>query len=241
MRFPVTNSGSLEEFTRLWYNAQEFGKQVSANYFHEGVDLNLRTGGDTDLNQELKAISKGEVIYYHYSKHPTTGFGRHLVIRIDGAWGTRWVHYAHCQSDGFLSAVQSVNEGQIVAKVGKSGTKVAHLHISIFKVDPGTLRDGIDTIAKTQQELNDWWENPLEFIEYWMKEETETPPNDIRLTLLDQAGIIDEGKTREAIERYNKWDQMMNDRQNLEIAHNNIVADYNSLKTRIKDAVEAVK
>jgi hypothetical protein len=239
MRFPVSDSGNKEDFTRLWYSAQAFGKQVSANYFHDGVDLNLRTGGDTDLNQELKSIAKGEVVYYHFASHPTTGFGRHIVIRIDGAWGTRWVHYAHCQLDGFLGAVQSVNEGQIIAKLGKSGTEYAHLHLSIFKVDPGTLRDGIDTIARTQQELNDWWENPLEFIEKWMQE-PETPQDDIRITLLDQAGITDESKTREAIERYNKWDQMMNDKKNLEIAYNELDTKYHSLKTKIIQAIDAI-
>lgn len=58
-----------------------------------------------------------------------------------------------------------------------------------------------------------------------------TPPTtDIRLTLLNQASITDEAKTRLAIERYNKFTQLETDKTNLQ-------TQYNTLKTRIKAAV----
>src|SRR5258706_10537917 len=102
MRFPVGPTGSKEEFFRDWYDAQPFGTATSYG-FHEGADINKTTGGDTDLGQELKAIAKGKIVYYHnfHTTVPNT-FGRHLVYRIDGPWGVRWVHYAHCADQDFL-------------------------------------------------------------------------------------------------------------------------------------------
>jgi hypothetical protein len=167
MRYPVSNTGSKEEFERDWKIDQIFGNQTTYG-FHEGVDINLKTGGDTDLGQELKSISNGKIVYYHYASHPSTAFGRHLVIRIDGAWGSRWVHYCHCLETGFLNSSQDVSEGQIVAHLGKSGTTAAHLHFSIFKVDPASI-GGIDQIARNTTDLNNWWEDPIAFMEKWMQ------------------------------------------------------------------------
>jgi murein DD-endopeptidase MepM/ murein hydrolase activator NlpD len=171
MRYPVGNTGSKEEYERDWYNAQTFGNETRYGY-HEGVDINLKTGGDTDLGKELKAIASGEIVYYHYSSHPTSGFGRHLVIKIDGAWGTRWAHYAHCDTLDFINKAQLVSEGQIIARLGKSGTSYAHLHFSLYKVDPATL-GGIDKYAKTQEDLNKYWEDPIAFINKWINAPTE--------------------------------------------------------------------
>ena len=176
MRYPVTNTGSKEDFVKDWYIAQGFGAKTSYGY-HEGVDINLRSGGDTDLGQELKAIAKGKIVYYHYASHPSSGYGRHLVLKIDGAWGTRWVHYAHCMEQDFTKEVKEVNEGDIIARLGKSGTPYAHLHFAILKIDPITL-GGIDNIANTTEELYQVWENPLEFIDKWMNVSTQPELND---------------------------------------------------------------
>ncbi len=150
-----------------WYIADEFGTN-RGTYFHNGIDLNLKTGGDSDLNQPLLCISGGKLVYYHKNSHPTSGFGRHLVYEIEGPWGKRWVMYSHCNENDFLTGVQDVEEGQMIARLGKSGTDWAHVHMSIFKVDPANLSRGIDTIAKTQKELNDWWEDPETFMSKWM-------------------------------------------------------------------------
>ena len=171
MRYPVSNTGSKVEFNKDWYVAQAFGNKTDYGY-HEGVDINTRTGGDTDLGKEIKAISSGPIEYYHYGSHPTKGFGRHLVYRIDGPWGTRWVMCSHMTETGSFSQ-QQVSEGQVIGYVGKSGTPVAHLHFSIFKKDPVNLRNGIDTIAKTVEELNEAWEDPMAFIETWSKKPVE--------------------------------------------------------------------
>jgi hypothetical protein len=109
MRYPVSAGGSKQEFDDKWYVAQGFGATTTYG-FHEGVDINLKTGGDTDLGQELKSISNGRIVYYHYSSHPTTGFGRHLVVKIDGAWGSRWVHYCHCLDTDFKNSSEDVTD-----------------------------------------------------------------------------------------------------------------------------------
>lgn len=166
MRYPVTATGKKEDFEKDWRVDQIFGNPTSYG-FHEGVDINLKTGGDTDMNQELKAIANGKIVYYHTSHANTPNtFGLHLVYRIDGPWGTRWVHYAHCSPLDFHSGVGDVTEGQIIARLGKTGTTSAHLHWSIFKIDPVSF--GIDNIANTQLELNQIWENPIDFVNQWM-------------------------------------------------------------------------
>jgi murein DD-endopeptidase MepM/ murein hydrolase activator NlpD len=164
MRFaPVANS--RESYQNDWYLAQGFGA-VTTYGRHEGIDLNLKTGGDSDLGQPLYAVANGQVVYYHRNSHPTTGFGRHLVIRIDGPWGTRWCHYCHMEDADFLGSSQTVTEGQMVGRLGKSGNSPsAHLHFAILKVDPAT--SGIDNIANNETELNQVWEDPISFINTW--------------------------------------------------------------------------
>lgn len=171
MRYPVTATGTKEAFEKDWYIAQGFGNQTSYG-FHEGADINLKTGGDTDLGQEIKAISNGKIVYYHLTSHPTTGFGRHSVYKIDGPWGSRWVHQTHMSDQDFKTS-GDVTEGQIIGRIGKSGTPYAHLHFSIFKVDPVAF--GIDNIANTSSELNQYWEDPIAFINTWMAT-APTPP-----------------------------------------------------------------
>jgi murein DD-endopeptidase MepM/ murein hydrolase activator NlpD len=231
MRFPVGNTGTKEEFERDWYNAQGFGVQTSYGW-HEGCDINLKTGGDTDLNKELKAISSGRLVYYHYSSHPTTGFGRHLVYKINGPWGSRWVMYSHMSDLDFLKGEQDISEGQILGRLGKSGNSPsAHLHWSIYKVDP--VGFGIDNYANTQTELNDLWEDPIAFVNKWMVAPAPIPVPDIRLSLLDQAGILTEGDTRLAVDRNRNY-------PNLEAEKNNLQNQYNSYKERVKSAIDAV-
>lgn len=153
MRYPQ------DDFKTKWYIAQGFGEQTSYGY-HDGVDLNLKTGGDTDLGQPIYAIADGIVtsIHNHIS---TNTFGNHIHIEHTGAWGKVFCHYAHCQSI-VVKVGDMVKEGQVVAYVGKSGTVYAHNHWSI-KREP----TGIDGIAKTQDDLKKWTD-PILFVEQWM-------------------------------------------------------------------------
>ncbi len=186
MRLP-TGNGTKEDFDRRWYipDGGEFGYD-RGGYLHSGVDLNLKTGGDTDLGQEIRTITKGKLEYYHKVSHPTYGFGRHNVYRIDGPWGTRWIGNCHCQEKDFLAEKRELNEGDLVARIGKSGTGYAHLHLTCFKVDPIGLDRGIDTIARTRTQLDNWFEDPLKFIDKWMTQEKEdNMPNWLRTMFLE--------------------------------------------------------
>lgn len=194
MRYPVTAGGSKQEFDSDWYVAQSFGKPTTYG-FHDGADINLKipvgSTGDIDLGQELKAIAPGKIVYYHYSSHPNTvpTFGRHLVLKIDGPWGTRWVHYAHCLDQDFVKDTSlNISEGQIIARIGKSGTPYAHLHFSVYKVDPVTF--GIDNIPNNYTELNQYWEDPIKFIDTWMTAQVPVPTPVTDQSLYDFQGSI---------------------------------------------------
>ncbi|MCK4261235.1 MAG: peptidoglycan DD-metalloendopeptidase family protein [Halanaerobiales bacterium] len=161
MKYPVGN-GTKVDYLKNWYIASSFG-EWRGTYYHSGIDLNLKTGGNTDLGKPINAILDGKVVYYHNNSHPTTGYGRHNVYEVDTKFGKRWVHCAHNQS--MIASVKDIKEGDEVAKIGNSGTKYAHLHLSIYKVDPKTLSHGIDTIPRTKTQLNAWYVDPVLFLE----------------------------------------------------------------------------
>lgn len=153
MRYPTGKSN--QDFLTNWYDAQGFGNKTSYGY-HEGHDYNKKTGGDSDLGENLIAVANGKIVYYHNASHPSTGFGRHMVLECETSRGKRWYHYCHCQE--ITAETKEVKEGDVIGKLGKSGTTLAHLHFSVFKVDPSTLTKGIDSIATNTTNLNAWWE-----------------------------------------------------------------------------------
>ncbi len=161
MRPPVGKS--WQDYKNNWYVADGFGV-YRGSYYHSGLDINLKTGGDSDLGQPLYAVLPGKVVYYHKNSHPTSSYGKHCVLECDTPKGKRWFHYAHTQD--FKTG--SFNEGDQIGALGKSGTKYAHLHFTVFKVDPKTLPKGIDTVIKTKQQLADWLEDPS----VWLKEDS---------------------------------------------------------------------
>jgi murein DD-endopeptidase MepM/ murein hydrolase activator NlpD len=202
MRYPVGQLGTKDEFDKFWYVADGFGINRET-YYHEGLDINLKSGGDTDLGELLYAVGDGKIVYYHDNSHPTKGFGRHLVLECQTPLGTRWFHYCHCQE--ITATVKEVKRGDVIGKLGKSGTQSAHLHFAVFKVDPSTLRNGIDTIAKTITELNSWWEDPLLSLD--MEEKPKDLPEWFK-TLLQERGLsLDrEGEFRAFFEKAVKYD-----------------------------------
>lgn len=155
MRFPVEN------FETNWNTTSGYGFGAKTGYgFHEGIDINDNGGGDSDFGKPLYAICDGIVTSVH-THNSGANFGKHLHIRIEGPWGTKWVHYAHCRTI-FVVEGQSVKEGQLIAEVGKTGTVYAHVHFAI-KNQP----TGIDGIAKTLADLKKW-DDPIPFINQWM-------------------------------------------------------------------------
>ena len=163
MRYPVGILGNETEFKKYWYLAQRFNSPPG----HDGVDINLQTGGNTDLGEPLYAIADGSIRYIH-NHHPDKLFGLHFALEIQGPWGTRWAHYAHCDPKDFPQEPQVVREGQMIARLGKTGTQLAHLHFSILKVEPDTI-GGIDTVSYTYKTLMAYWEDPVKFFEKWVQ------------------------------------------------------------------------
>lgn len=173
MRYPV-GLGTQQDFDKNWYIATEFGYPESYG-FHEGQDINLRTGGDTDMGQPLYAVADGKIVYFHDNSHPTKNFGRHMVLECETSRGKRWYHYAHCQE--ITAEVKQVKQGDAIGKLGKSGTTYAHLHFAVYKVDPASLPSGIDSIAKTTAQLNTNWEK-FELLSPVSSTPTPMPTND---------------------------------------------------------------
>ena len=153
MRYPHDN------FNTEWNITAGYGFGDKTNYgYHEGCDVNDNGGGNSDLGKPIYAIADGVVTSVHnHTSVPT--FGNHLHYQIDGSWGTRYVHHAHCQ-DILVKVGDQVKEGQMIAKVGNSGTGFAHDHWAIKKKPTG-----IDAIASNITQLNDGWENPVAFVE----------------------------------------------------------------------------
>src|SRR3990167_3812942 len=153
MRYSVGKD--KQDFINNWNltAGNPFGIQTSYG-FHEGVDINMKGGGNIELGQPIYAITDGEVTSIH---DHTTGFGKHIHYLIKGAWGERYVHDAHCQ-EILVNIGDQVKEGQIIAKVGNTGTTYAHDHHAIKK-----KAAGIDNVANTLEELNEFWEDPIAF------------------------------------------------------------------------------
>lgn len=160
MIYPVDN------FKTEWNGTAGYGFGQSVSYgFHDGVDLNDNNGGNSDLGKPLYAVAKGTVVGVH--EHTGSGnFGKHVFIQIDGPWGTRFVHYAHCLEIS-VQPGQVVEEGQQIAKVGNSGTVYAHCHFAVKK-----KASGMDDVANTKAELDDIWEDPIAFIEKYLTSAT---------------------------------------------------------------------
>lgn len=160
-----------EEVDSKWYLADKFNSD-RGTYFHSGVDWNLNTGGDSDLGQPLYAVGDGKIVYYHNSSHPNSGYGRHMVLMCETPFGIKWFHYAHCQE--IITDVKEVKAGDIIGKLGKSGTKYAHLHFSVFHKDPKDHPKGIDLVDTDAALLDEYLEDPIKLLDkLWDYDEEE--------------------------------------------------------------------
>lgn len=155
MRYPV--GASLEDYLKNWYIASYFG-EFRNTYYHSGDDLNLKTGGDSDLGQPLYAICDGEICGTDTTS--TTGFGKQIFLKFKDPLDQRkifYAMYAHCDTVK-VKVGDVVKEGNIIGTLGKSGTTVAHLHFSIKN-----KANGMDNVPNDKAELTEW-ERPIQFI-----------------------------------------------------------------------------
>ncbi len=159
MRYPVGN-GTQADFDKHWYIASFFG-EYRGNYYHSGDDYNLRTGGNTDLGQALRAISDGEILGIDNTS--ITGFGKQIYLKFKVDGKDYFAGYNHCDSIAVKSG-DKVKEGDLLGTLGKSGTTWAHLHFSIKN-----NANGMDNVPNTKEELAQW-ENPTLFIKKYLNE-----------------------------------------------------------------------
>lgn len=228
MQFPV------KEFKTLWYSAQAFGAKTSYGY-HDGEDINLKTGGNSDLGKPIHAIADGEVTSI---ERITTGFGHNLHIKHDGPWGTVWCHYAHCQNIS-VKVGDKVKEGQKVAEVGHTGNSrdsagrpVAHLHWAIKKQP-----SGIGNVANSIEELHKYWLAPIDFVERWM---VHTSVEDLEPVQVEKTYTQAEWQI-ERDERNKNWDLYQDTKKELEQARADIKSRDEEIEKRKKDTEKVIE
>ena len=196
MQPPVAKTWA--EYKAKWKVDRFFGQKIqeaNSYWYHEGLDININTGGNTDLGLPLYAVADGKIVYFHRYTHALKAntYGRHLILKIDGPL---WVHYAHLADEDFLNRAIDVKEGDLIGRIGNSGTILSHLHFSIYKKDPV---GNIDRWARSRTELNEWWVDPAELFERWSQP---VPPSSGAIT--DETYIPQIGMTvREAREIVN--------------------------------------
>lgn len=90
--------------------------------FHKGIDLAAPKG------TPIHASAAGTVIYAQFATHPYSGYGNLVIIRNSSSLVTM---YGHC-SELLVSVGQTVQQRQIIAKVGSTGNSTGnHCHFEI--------------------------------------------------------------------------------------------------------------
>ncbi|GAA5438497.1 M23 family metallopeptidase (plasmid) [Deinococcus aquaticus] len=132
--FPVSPWGSYYSATGFSATGSQYGGRTD---LHTGLDLNLKTGGDTDRGKPVYAVAAGVVAHVGYT---ASGWGHFLVI-FHPALGV-WTRYAHLDARPAVSVGAAVRLGQIVGKIGKSGgQRYAHLHFDVLRRKPTSWAD----------------------------------------------------------------------------------------------------
>lgn len=95
---------------------------------HNGIDI-AQVGAGT----AILAIGPGTV--YSTGTSPSGGWGNWIVIKHDNGY---YSLYAHMISPSYLSSGDKVDGGQAVGGVGGTPHWPIHLHLSLYKSDPGS-------------------------------------------------------------------------------------------------------
>lgn len=151
--WPVGESAADRAGTRVppgWVVSLGFGEDYELDgrrVVHPGLDLNLRTGGDSDLGRPVYACAAGVVVASSY--WPVWG---NIVLikhrRPDGS--AVWTQYAHLRQR-MVDTGDQVTLGAAVGTIGKGdGDRYsAHLHFEVRAADirpeywPGTDRSAL--------------------------------------------------------------------------------------------------
>ena len=108
--------------------------------WHHSEDWNGKANRN-DLNDPVYAISDGYVVYSEDSAK--TGLGKVILIRhvriINDQHEPFYARYAHLNARN-VSVGKLVHRGQIIGKIGMSGTKASHLDFGIIKNNLFTIQ-----------------------------------------------------------------------------------------------------
>lgn len=146
-------------------------KEVRGNY-HKGIDLNLRTGGDSDLGYPVQSMFPGEIV----EAGNYLGWGGIVLVRADD-WVKEWVSFQLGRQLDTLDAQFShleqltvepgmtVGAGDHLGSIGKGDRRqyFAHLHLEIRQrsIAANDPQGGNDATLKKMQE---YYLDPLEII-----------------------------------------------------------------------------
>ena len=147
---------------------------------HVGIDYNGPGGGNTDLGFDIFSVANGIVEKLISWDGKSVGYGNHLFIRHELSpylqkkygIGVIYSHYAHLEAFRCFEG-QEVTKGQVIAKLGKSGTELGHLHLETRK----PTGRGYNDYPSTQplDWLRKYYFDPYYFIQDNLKEPEQTP------------------------------------------------------------------
>jgi len=156
--------------------------------FHSGVDWNGIGGGNTDCGYKLYPIRQGEIVFTSYAN---TGYGNIVVYKIKGVFGERWIRYAHCREILVRSGLVGLDT--VIATLGTTGNSTAcHLHWDCIKKPFTNWR----TYAKTQELLNEYFEDPTSFFNKYKDEEDNEDMPKWFTTLLNERELTIDDKSK---------------------------------------------
>jgi murein DD-endopeptidase MepM/ murein hydrolase activator NlpD len=109
------------------------GYEIATGALHTGCDVNITSGGDSDLGYPVRAITDGIVVHAGWDGY----VGGIVIIYHPGprVWSTYW----HLQPGSINVVVGAkVQCGDKIGKIGKGGHKqfLAHLHLEIRTAPP---------------------------------------------------------------------------------------------------------
>jgi murein DD-endopeptidase MepM/ murein hydrolase activator NlpD len=112
----------------------DLGYERATGDLHSGVDMNARTGGDTDKGHSVYCIADGVVVY--------AGFDNWVggIVIVYHAGADVWSCYWHLEKI-LVNKGQTLLAGEQIGAIGKGGHQQfsAHLHFEIRLAPPATL------------------------------------------------------------------------------------------------------
>lgn len=179
-----------------------------SDLLHIGDDYNGAGGGDADLGLDVVGIGAGicETVIPWNGNY---GFGNHVFIRHELTNALRekvkrdfgidsqifYSHYAHLK-DYIIKPGQEIAKGQVIAHVGKTGTKQAHLHFDVRK-PTGAGYESYPSAVTQKSWVEQYYPRPFTFVEKYKEVTTDAAlapklitaiPSSVLLTILNGPG-----------------------------------------------------